>query len=95
MTSRGRVIVLNGTSSSGKSTLLRALQARLEGPWLGVGIDTVVFALPKRYLDPPGWAEVFRYVPPEPGAAAPFRIETGELGLRLAREGSRRSPRAR
>lgn len=83
MASRGRVIVLNGTSSAGKSTLLRALQARLDGPWLGVGIDTVVFALPKRYLDPPGWSEVFRYVPAEPGSQAPFRIETGELGHRL------------
>ena len=83
MSSRGRVIVLNGTSSAGKSTLMRALQARLDGPWLGVGIDTVVFALPKRYLDPPAWGEVFRYVPAEDGAAAPFRIETGEFGLRL------------
>lgn len=83
MTTRGRVIVLNGTSSAGKSTLLRALQARLDGAWLGVGIDTVVFALPKAYLDSPLWGEVFRYVPPEPGSAAPFRIETGELGHRL------------
>jgi chloramphenicol 3-O phosphotransferase len=83
VSSRGRVIVLNGTSSAGKSTLTRALQARLDGPWLGIGIDTVVFALPKAYLDPPGWAEVFRYVPAEPGSPAPFRIETGELGHRL------------
>jgi chloramphenicol 3-O phosphotransferase len=83
MTPRGRVIVLNGTSSSGKSTLAKALQARLGGPWLVVGIDTVVFALPKAYLDQPMWGEVFRYVPPEPGSAAPFRIETGELGVRL------------
>jgi chloramphenicol 3-O phosphotransferase len=83
MERRGRVIVLNGTSSSGKTTLAKALQARLAGPWLGVGIDTVVFALPKAYLDQPLWGEVFRYVPPEPGSAAPFRIETGELGVRL------------
>jgi chloramphenicol 3-O phosphotransferase len=83
VTSGGRVIVLNGTSSSGKSTLSRALQARLEGPWLGVGIDTVVFALPKAYLNPPLWGEVFRYVPREEKSAAPFRIETGELGHRL------------
>jgi chloramphenicol 3-O phosphotransferase len=83
MDPRGRVIVLNGTSSAGKSTLLRALQARLDGAWLGVGIDTVVFALPKAYLDLPLWAEVFRYVPAEPGSKAPFRIETGELGHRL------------
>ena len=79
----GRVIVLNGTSSSGKSTLMRALQARLDGAWLGVGIDTVVFALPKRYLDQPLWSEVFRYVDAEPGAEAPFRIETGDLGQQL------------
>jgi chloramphenicol 3-O phosphotransferase len=83
VTARGRVIVLNGTSSSGKSTLTRALQRRLDGAWLGLGIDTVVFALPKAYLDQPLWSEVFRYVPAEAGAAAPFRIETGELGTRL------------
>lgn len=77
------MIVLNGTSSSGKSTLIRALQARLDGAWLGVGIDTVVFALPKRYLDQPLWSEVFRYVDAEPGADAPFQIETGELGRQL------------
>ena len=82
MSSRGRVIVLNGTSSAGKSSLTRALQAHLDGPWLGVGIDTVVFALPKAYLNLPGWAEVFRYVSAEPGSHAPFRIETGELGPR-------------
>ena len=83
MPGRGRVIVLNGTSSAGKSTLIRALQRRLDGAWLGVGIDTVVFALPKAYLDPPLWAEVFRYVPAEQGSAAPYRIVTGELGHRL------------
>lgn len=83
MSARGRVIVLNGTSSSGKSTLTRALQARLDGAWLGVGIDTVVYALPKAYLDQPRWSEVFRYVPAESGSHAPYRIETGELGHRL------------
>jgi chloramphenicol 3-O phosphotransferase len=83
MATRGRVIVLNGTSSAGKSTLIRALQARLDGAWLGIGIDTVVFALPKAYLDLPLWAEVFRYVPAEPGSPAPFRIITGELGHRM------------
>ena len=83
MDRRSRVIVLNGTSSSGKSTLAKALQARLDGPWLSVGIDTVVFALPAAYLNQPLWSEVFRYVAPEPGSAAPYRIETGELGMRL------------
>lgn len=79
----GRIVLLNGTSSSGKSTLLRALQRRLDGPWLDAGIDRFLFMLPGRYLDVPAWAEVFRYVPPEPGAGVPFRIEAGPLGDRL------------
>jgi chloramphenicol 3-O phosphotransferase len=42
----GRVIVLNGASSAGKTTLGRALQDRLEGTWLLLGIDTFVGMLP-------------------------------------------------
>ena len=44
----GRVIVLNGTSSSGKSSLGRALQDRLDGTWLLLGLDTFITALPWR-----------------------------------------------
>lgn len=40
------VIVLNGGSSSGKSSLARALQERLPEPWLHLGADTMVAALP-------------------------------------------------
>lgn len=79
----GRIILLNGTSSSGKSTLAKALQAALPDPWLVVGIDTVVFALPGRFLDQPLWSEVFRYVPIEGTTDRAFRIETGELGEAL------------
>jgi chloramphenicol 3-O phosphotransferase len=75
--------LLNGTSSSGKSTLATALQAALPEPWLVVGIDTVVFALPRRYLDQPHWSEVFRYVPLDDAPDGAFRIETGDLGERL------------
>ena len=81
--SGGRILVLNGTSSSGKSTLARALQAALPDPWLVIGIDTFVFALPSRYLDQPGWSEVFRYVRPDDHDDGPFRIETGPLGETL------------
>jgi chloramphenicol 3-O phosphotransferase len=51
--------------------------------WLEIGIDTVVFALPRAWPGPPRWSEVFRYVPAEAAAGVPFRIETGELGERL------------
>jgi chloramphenicol 3-O phosphotransferase len=40
------VIVLNGTSSAGKSTIARALQTLLEEPFLTFGIDTLIQALP-------------------------------------------------
>lgn len=41
-----QVIVLNGGSSSGKSTLARQLQEALPHPWLTLGVDTLVEALP-------------------------------------------------
>jgi chloramphenicol 3-O-phosphotransferase len=53
------IILLNGTSSAGKTSLAKAPQRRWDGPLLAVGIDTVVFALPGRWLNPPYWHEVF------------------------------------
>ncbi|MEU7747662.1 chloramphenicol phosphotransferase CPT [Nonomuraea sp. NPDC049158] len=40
------VIVLNGGSSSGKSGIVRCLQATLPDPWLAVGVDTLIEAMP-------------------------------------------------
>lgn len=45
-----RVLVLNGGSSSGKSTLARSLQAELPGYWLRLGVDTLIGAAPPRLL---------------------------------------------
>ncbi|HMD94594.1 MAG TPA: chloramphenicol phosphotransferase CPT [Trebonia sp.] len=41
-----QVIVLNGGSSSGKSGIARCLQAVLPDPWLTLGADTLVQAMP-------------------------------------------------
>jgi chloramphenicol 3-O phosphotransferase len=41
-----RVIVLNGGSSSGKSSLARCLQSLLPDPWLMLGVDTLMEAMP-------------------------------------------------
>jgi chloramphenicol 3-O phosphotransferase len=41
-----QVIVLNGGSSSGKSGIVRCLQAVLADPWLALGIDMLVEAMP-------------------------------------------------
>ena len=38
----GRVIILNGGSSAGKTTLGRALQSAIPGPWLLLGIDLLI-----------------------------------------------------
>jgi chloramphenicol 3-O phosphotransferase len=41
-----QVIVLNGGSSSGKTGIARCLQAILPQPWLRLGVDDLVDALP-------------------------------------------------
>jgi chloramphenicol 3-O phosphotransferase len=46
------VVVLNGGSSSGKSSIARALQETLAGSWLTFGVDDLVHALPGRGEDP-------------------------------------------
>lgn len=47
-TRKPQVIVLNGGSSSGKSSIARALQELLPGIWLTFGVDTFIDALPGR-----------------------------------------------
>ncbi len=54
----GKIIFLNGTSSSGKTSILHALQKNLEEIYLEAGIDKFIFMLPKRYLEGPLWDEV-------------------------------------
>lgn len=45
------VIVLNGPSSAGKTTLAAALQEVLDETWLVFGIDTLISALPLALLE--------------------------------------------
>ena len=52
------ILFLNGTSSSGKSSLLKALQKALPEPFLDMGIDRFIWMLPSRYLDRPLWDDV-------------------------------------
>lgn len=68
----GRIIFLNGTSSSGKSSLVRALQEQLEQPFLDAGLDRFLWMLPSRCLRQPGWDDVL-------GRA----VQAGETGHRL------------
>ncbi len=68
----GKVIVLNGASSSGKTSILSQLQGLLVEPYLNLGIDKFIWMLPKRYLDRPLWDDVL-------GLAT----ESGAMGSRL------------
>jgi chloramphenicol 3-O phosphotransferase len=54
----GTIIFLNGTSSSGKTSLLKAIQNSFEEPLLDVGLDKFIWMLPERYLEQPLWNDV-------------------------------------
>lgn len=51
MKKRGRVIILNGVSSSGKSTLARALQAQASFPVYRLDIDDFILMAPDKFND--------------------------------------------
>ena len=46
-----QVIVLNGVSSSGKTTIARSLQRILPASWLLLGIDDLIRAMPNEALE--------------------------------------------
>ncbi len=54
----GKIILINGTSSSGKTSLVHALQDLLPEPFVEAGIDKFIFMLPERYLERPLWDDV-------------------------------------
>lgn len=48
---KGRIIILNGASSAGKSSLAKCMQALLKEPYLHMGIDTFWMTMPERELN--------------------------------------------
>src|SRR5262249_41901218 len=74
--------LLNGSSSSGKSTVARELQEVLPEPYLHVGIDTFVAMLPGRYFgEGPPAQDGFLLLKRETGT----EIRTGPVGQRLVK----------
>ena len=54
----GNIILINGTSSSGKTSIVHTLQGLLSEPYLEAGLDKFIWMLPRRYLDRPLWDDV-------------------------------------
>jgi chloramphenicol 3-O phosphotransferase len=80
------VILLNGISSSGKSSLARALQDMWSTPLLHVGVDTFIDMLPARFC---GQGEEARdglqFVPTETQEGPVVEIRQGDYAKRLFR----------
>lgn len=45
----GRIIILNGTPRSGKSSIVSVIQNTFEGPWMNLGVDRYMQMIPARY----------------------------------------------
>ncbi len=74
------VILLNGSTSSGKTSIARALQAALPTPYLHVGIDTIFPMLPPSLCETPAGYQFAR----EPDGAMPILLGEAFLGVQRA-----------
>jgi len=74
------VIFLNGTSSSGKTTIAKELQARYKTPYLHVGIDTFFNMIHPRFVGPEASARLGYYYFLEDGKR---KITLGPYGKKL------------
>ncbi len=78
----GRVILLNGVGSAGKSSIAKALQAIAGTPFLHVQMDAFLDMLPEALQDHP---DAFRYRAMTEDGQTVVAIETGPTGARLLR----------
>lgn len=84
----GTIVLRNGTASSGKTSICRALQELMPDAWLNAGIDRFLAMLPARYLERPLWAVVMGLFD-RPGAAGSVLISGMHQAIAaLARSGS-------
>lgn len=76
----GRIVILNGVGSAGKSSIAKALQEITETPFLHVSMDVFCEMLPPGYFDHP---DGFRFISGEEVGRPSVAIETGPVGARL------------
>jgi len=90
MTRKGRIIILNGVGSAGKSSIAKALQQIASTPWLHVAMDVFCEMLPAPLQD---HAQGFLYERREEDGKPVVVIHEGPTGRRVMR-GMRRAIRA-
>lgn len=84
----GRIILLNGSSSAGKTTLARAIQVARREPWFHLALDQFRDGMPPAYRglnSPPGTpgARGLNVVPVEHEARRVTAIRFGDVGKRM------------
>jgi chloramphenicol 3-O phosphotransferase len=84
----GTVIILNGPSAVGKSSIMKVFQTKRTEPWLGIGIDNFFIGVlpPKFYLeDKPEHHLVMRGVATEDEHGKLFTLFIGTEGQKVIR----------
>lgn len=75
------IIFLNGCSSSGKTTIAKAIQHLSDKPWLLIGIDSFFQMMPSKYV---GFGEKaqegYRFVLEQDSQGPIMHIESGPVG---------------
>lgn len=90
MSGPGRIILLNGSSSAGKTTLARAFQDLRSEPWQHLALDQFRDGMPARYRglnsppDTPG-ARGLNVVPVEFDGVRVTSVQFGDIGQRVLR----------
>ena len=77
-----KVVILNGTSSAGKTSLAKAIQRLAKGPLLRVSMDDFLEMMPPRFAND---AEAFSFQLVPDADPAEVEIETGPYGAALMR----------
>ena len=79
---KSKIILLNGPSSVGKTSLVKAIQHLSEEPWLTTGVDVSFAVMPAKYL--PGGkkaSEGINFVSGTDEKGFPImKVESGDYG---------------
>ena len=69
----GRIVVLNGPPRSGKSSIADAIQGRVDGVWMNLGVDLYMRATPPQFQPGIGLRPEGVTRPPRPMGRFPKR----------------------